>query len=490
MTRFTDALKATLKPDQLLSSWPERLVYERDANGMHTATPSLVLLPDTVEQVRQLVCLHREFGLPLTARGAGTGQSGGALASGEPAGSIISTARLNKMIAINAEQRWACVEPGVRNGDLNALVAPYGLQFAPDPSSQAMATLGGNVAENAGGIHCVRYGVTRDHVLGLELINGEGELIQLGGPAAQSSNFALSDLLCGSEGTLGIITRLWVKLIPLPAYRCAVQVSFTSMQQAMRCVQAIIMQGLVPAALECIDKLTIQCVNKAFGVGLPQQAEAMLLIELDALQEKALDVQLHQLTQLVEALNPLNVEIASEPDTIQKLWAARKGAAASYGLLAPSFYVLDCVVPRPKLVQALDGIEAVGQQFDLTLANVFHAGDGNLHPHLMFEPSNTEQKARVLLAAEQISKLCLSLGGTLSGEHGIGVEKQAWMPWQFSAVDLTVMRRVSEALDTKGLMNPGKMLPVSSCCGTKHQKAQAQVKGLSGKALATQGLWI
>jgi glycolate oxidase subunit GlcD len=489
------ALQMLLPEGLLLLSQGERLVYERDANGMHTQEPLAVALPRSVEEVQAVMKACVQLKLPITSRGAGTGQAGGAVPS--PQAVVLSFARMSRLLELQSQQRWACVEPGLVNAALNATLLPYGLQFAPDPSSQVMATVGGNIGANAGGLHGLRNGVTRDHILGLEVVNSQGERFQLGGAACAASPLALESLILGSEGTFAAVTKAWVRLTPLSPYKQVHLLSFATEEEGCLAVTRLKNKGLTPAAMELMDSLTMRCVNSVFAAGFPQEAAIALLIELEDNTAEGLAWQEGVLNNLLKELKPLQTRVAHTAQEQALLWKARRGAAASYGQLAPSFYVLDCVVPSSRLAEALQGIQAVGMQSGLAIANVFHAGDGNLHPHLMFDPKQAKQVAQVLPAAEAIVKLCLALGGVLSGEHGVALEKKDWLPWAYQNTDLEQMHAVQAAWNPTGLMNPGKSLPQRSCCGAHAGLANASaltsnlpLKGTSPESLHPAGMWI
>jgi glycolate oxidase subunit GlcD len=397
---------------------------------------------------------------------------------------------MNRLLKLDKENRVALVEPGLVNGELNRLVSKEGLFFAPDPSSQSVCTLGGNLAENAGGIHCVKYGVTTDHVLGLEWITGAGIRLALGSPTLHSPAPLICSLLTGSEGTLGVATKLWVRLLPKPSQRKVYLASFSSIASAAKAVSSLTSSGILPSALEFMDRLTVQCVNQRYQVGFPEESEAVLLIELDNVEED-LPYLSHQLETVLSSFCPLQVRKSSTEQEAEELWQARRGAAPSFGVMAPAFYVLDCVIPRSQLVQVLQQIQAVGEQFELKIGNVFHAGDGNLHPHLLFNPMDTAQTERVKAAAELIVSCCLNAGGTLSGEHGIGLEKRGWMTKVFSQSELDRMQAIRKVFDPKHLANPDKVFPLRRACGEAGiQSASEQLKGWKAKELEASPMWI
>ena len=486
-----------------------RLPYQRDANFMLASLPAVVVLPHSSAQVQWCVQRCLALGLPYTARGAGTGLSGGGLALKE--GVLISLARMNQVLAFEPHQRRVLVQAGLANAALNAYLAAeprntQGLYYAPDPSSQVVCTLGGNWAENAGGVHCVKYGMTVDHVLGLQWVTPKGELVETSAgtnPYATAGGVDWNALLVGSEGTLGLLTQAWLALHPKAPHTAVALLAFDALEAAADAVNALFLEGLDPAAVELIDALTVQCVNHTFNVGLPQAAQAVLLVELDAFSAEHLALQQQRLTQAVAPYQPSQQRWATTAAAMAQLWKARKGAVASYGQLAPAFYIMDPVIPRQRVGQALLAIGAIAQQHGLRIANVFHAGDGNLHPHLFYDPYNPQQVAAVHQASHAIMHLCLQLGGTLSGEHGIGWEKVGYMPQAFSPASLEPMYWVQAALDDTGLCNPTKLLPTKRFCGEgncQHGPNQGPmaptassttaVGGTTSQALTQQGLWV
>jgi glycolate oxidase len=405
---------------------------------------------------------------------------------------MISTARLNQIIAIDAEKLTAHVQAGVVNGVLNDALAAYGLMYAPDPSSQKACTLGGNWAANAGGVHCIGYGVTTDHLHALQVVTPQGELLWTA-PNAQESNAltqAFNALYCGSEGTLGILTEAIVQLTPLPKHVGVALLAFDSVELAMQAVTSLTASGLAPKAVEFMDALTIRCVNNTFHVGLPEEAQGVLLVELAYYYEAELIEAYTALEGLVQGWNALSFSWETSPQRRDALWKARKGAVASYGQLSPMFYILDSVIPRSALPYVLREIEAISKKVDLPIANVFHAGDGNLHPHLMFHDTDDATIARVKAGADAIFDLCLSVGGVLSGEHGIGLEKVSHMVDQFDEASLDAQRALWQTLDARGLANPMKQLPQKGCCGESGHHGVHRAKGLSVEGLGRQGLWI
>ncbi len=460
---------------------PEELaVYECDACTLIQKKPDIVALPATPDEVAFIVQTCLAFEVPYTARGAGTGLSGGALPM--RGGVQISLNRMNRIVEIDSPNRTATVEVGVINASLNEALKPHGLFYAPDPSSQSACTLGGNIAENAGGIHCIKYGVTTDHILALEVVLPDGTLTWIGGKNRRSHGPNLVGLMVGSEGTLGIITQAIVKLTPRPEKTRVYLVSFDSVLDAGGAVASIIKNGMLPSALEFMDAFTVRAVNQAFHVGFPEQAEAVLLIELDGYASQVNHDEL-KLTSILEAHHVTQMRIGETEAERAALWKARKATVAAYGRYAPAFYLNDTVIPRSKLVVLLEKIYEVAERYDVIICNVFHAGDGNLHPHVLFDPDHPDQVRRGMQAGEEILHACLAVGGSLSGEHGIGIEKSEHMNLQFSAESLEKMKRLKHAFDPKGLSNPEKIFPMRAACGEARH-------AMSPSLLTGEGLWI
>ena len=442
---------------------PEDLfVYEADGLTLHRARPRAVVLPREKAQVAGVVKICQAFGVPFVARGAGTGLSGGALAL--DGGVVIECARMNQILEVNIEDRYAVVQPGVINLELSKAVAPHGLFFAPDPSSQAACTIGGNVAENSGGPHTLKYGTTTDHVLALEVVLPDGEFASFGSRTGWPQGYDLVGAFVGSEGTLGVVTEATVRLLELPHSVETLLAIFPDVFSACRSVGAIIGAGMVPASLEVIDQRTIAAVEASvYAAGLPTDAGAMLLIELDG-PAVVVAEEVERVRGLIAQSNADRVEVARDDQERERFWRARKGAFGAMGRLAPDLYLYDTVVPRVRLPEVLEQICEIGDRYRLRLSNVFHAGDGNLHPIISFDRRDAEEMKRVLAAGEEILRVCVDAGGVLSGEHGIGNEKQKFMGLLFGEDDLDAMRRLRAAFDPKGICNPGKVLPTPRAC--------------------------
>lgn len=452
--------------DSVFDSRADKAVYACDASVLYPSPPDVVVLPRTTQQVRDLVLWCNEHRIPFTARGAGTGQSGGAITP--EGGVLIGFSRLNRILSLDPHTQTAIVEPGVVNAALTTAAAPHGLFFAPDPSSMAACTLGGNVAENAGGVHCLKYGVTTDHVLGLEVVLPNGDVLDLLHSATPTRHQGLGAnlvaMFCGSEGTLGVITKIRVALTPLPQHTGVFLVGFPTSRQACQAIQAIMGAGLLPSAMEFMDTFTVRAVNEAFALGFPEDVAALLLIELDGPPwQVAADHQ--HVADLLAPHAPSFVEWTTDPPTRQRFWRARKGTVGAYGRTRPAMVVQDTVIPVAALANVLTGIEAICEKHQVIVGNVFHAGDGNMHPNILFHPDDPDEICRVLAANDDIVALSLAVGGALTGEHGVGMEKIAFMQDAYPATTLTLFRHLQQALDPHTLANPAKLLPHRSCCG-------------------------
>ena len=459
-------LVAIVGREYVLHDPADLLIFEYDA-AIDRSLPQVVVLPETAEQVSEVVKLARRHGLPVTPRGAGTGLSGGAIA--EMGGVVLVLTRMTRILEVDHQEGTALVEAGVVNLELSRAVQHYGLYFAPDPSSQRACTVGGNVAENAGGPHCLAYGVTTNHVLGLELVLADGEIVWVGGRIRDLPGYDLTGAVIGSEGTLAIVTKALVRLLRLPEAVFTLLAIFDEMDQASNAVSAIISQGFVPAALEMIDREIIQAVEPALHVGYPMDAEAVLLIELEGLRE-AVAEEGEAVTRVCQAQGAREVRVAEDGPERERLWAGRKGAIGALGRLTPNWYVVDGTVPRTRLPEVLRRVAAVGQKYDFHIANVFHAGDGNLHPNILFDARQPGETQRVLEAGSEIMRICVDAGGTITGEHGIGLEKRRFMPWLFSENDLEAMRRLKAVFGAGELLNPGKIFPASEGPGDTSQE--------------------
>lgn len=457
------------------------MVYEYDGSvdgAVDTAIPAAVVLPTTTEQVVAIVKLACRAGLPVVARGAGTGLSGGAIA--QSGGIIIALTRMDKVLKVDRLERTALVEPGVINLELSDLVRPDGFFFAPDPSSQKACTVGGNVAENSGGPHCLKYGVTTNHILGLEVVLPDGEVIWTRTAGDGYGGLDLTAALVGSEGMFGIVTKALVRLTPSPGAISVQLAAFGSLEDASHAVTGIIAAGNLPASLEMMDNLTIQAVEPAYHAGYPMDAGAVLLIESDGHPAEVED-SVEEITALCIEAGAREVRLANTAHERDLLWKGRKMALAAMGRLAPNYYLHDTVVPRSRLPETLEAVEAISRHHRLQIANVFHAGDGNLHPLMLFDRRNAGDVERVLEASHDLIHECVKFGGTLSGEHGIGTEKRGYMTLVFSENDLRGMAGLKQAFDPDDTFNPNKVIPTGYMCGEVrelHMKAMEQQHGI------------
>jgi len=471
--RLVRELQVAVGPEAVLYTPEDLLVFEYDGT-IDRALPQVVVLPTTAEEVSRVVRLAARWGLPVVPRGAGTGLSGGALA--EHGGITLALSRMRKILEVDPINRVAVVEPGLVNLELSKAVRHLGLYFAPDPSSQRACTIGGNVAENAGGPHCLAYGVTTNHILGLELVLSDGEIVSVGDRSRDVPGYDLTGVLVGSEGTLAIVTKIAVRLLRLPEATRTLLVIFDEVDQASNAVSAVIARGIVPAALEMMDRHVIQAVEPALHVGYPMDAGAVLLIEVDGLEEAVVE-EAEVIEKLCHEYGAREVRLAADAAERELLWAGRKGAIGSLGRLAPNYYVLDGTVPRTKLPAVLRQVNEVGEKYGFRIANVFHAGDGNLHPNILFDERVPGETRRVLDAGTEIMRLCVEAGGTITGEHGIGLEKRDFMPWIFSEDDMEIMGRLKETFRAGSLYNPGKIFPTAKGCGELTQQQITRTLG-------------
>jgi len=451
-------LQAVVGKQYVLHTPEDILVYEYDAT-IERGLPEAVVLPATTQQVAEVVNVARRHNLPVVARGSGTGLSGGAIPA--RGGITIAMSRMRRILEVDVENRLAVVEPGVINLDISKAVASHGLYYAADPASQKACTIGGNVAENAGGPHCLAYGVTQNHILGLEVVLADGSIIWLGGKTADRPGYDLRGVVIGSEGTLAIVTKVIVRLSPLPPATVALLAIFDEVDSASQAVSTIIAQGILPAALEMMDKATMEAVEAAVHAGYPPDAGAVLLIEVDGLEE-SLGPQAEQIEGICRELGAREVRVGFSPQDRERLWAGRKGALGALGRLAPSYFILDGTVPRTQLPRVLRGVYEVGEKYGLRIANVFHAGDGNLHPNILFDEAEPGQVERAVAAGAEILRICVDAGGTITGEHGIGMEKRDFMHWIFSEDDIDAQARIKIAFGTDDGFNPEKIFPASS----------------------------
>jgi glycolate oxidase len=461
VTAIVDELRAALGPGHVLTEPAQLKVYDCDGLTGWRALPALVALPASTAEVQAVVrACHRER-VPFVARGAGTGLSGGALPVAD--GVVISLARMNRILEVDLDAQRVVVEPGVANLDVSRAVAGDGWFYAPDPSSQQVCTIGGNVAENSGGAHCLKNGFTVNHVTGLEIVLPDGELVELGGKALDQEGYDLLGAFVGSEGTLGIATRITLRIVRRPEAVTTLLAGFRTTDGAGAAVSDVIAAGITPAAIEMMDALTIEAAEAACRPGYPEGAAALLLVELDGVA-----AQVAEETDAVERIcaerGAFELRIARDDAERALLWLGRKAAFAAMGRVSPDYYVQDGVVPRTKLPEVLRRIAELEREHGLRVGNVFHAGDGNLHPLVLYDEAKGEaERAKVL--AEAILAACVDAGGSLTGEHGVGVDKACAMPQMFGASDLEAFERLRRAFDPDGLANPGKVVPTPRLCG-------------------------
>jgi glycolate oxidase len=454
-----DDLAAIVGAGGLLRRDEELMVYECDGYTLERSRPEVVVLPRSTAEVASIVRLCNRHGVRFVPRGAGTGLSGGCLPIRAPV--MIGLSRMNRIVSVDLENCTARVEAGVVNRDVTARVAPHGLYYAPDPSSQPACTIGGNVAENSGGPHTLKYGVTTNHVLSVELVRSDGEVVELGGVLDDGPGYDLRGVLIGAEGTFGLVTQATLRLLPLPEdYRTLLAV-FDRVDDASAAVSGIIGRGIVPAALEMMDQLMVEAVEAAYHFGFPKDADAVLIIEIDGLRA-GLARQAQHIEAVCREHGAREVRVAADQAERAALWKSRKRAFGAVGRLAPNYCTQDGVVPRTKVPEILRVIRRIAEEQRLRVANVFHAGDGNIHPILLYDERDRDQVERVLVAGRQILEACVALGGSLTGEHGIGVEKMDLLPLLFAEADLDLMRRVRRVFDPELRSNPHKIFPAES----------------------------
>ena len=441
----------------------ELLTYDADGLTLHRHAPPLVVLPETTEQVAAVVRLCHERGVPFVARGSGTGLSGGAVAEQEAL--LIATSRMRSILSIDLPNQRVTVQPGVINSWVTRAVAGDGFYYAPDPSSQVVCSIGGNVAENSGGVHCLKYGVTSNHVLGLEVVLPDGRVTRFGGGLAETPELDLRGVFIGSEGTLGIATAITLRLLRAPQSVAVLLADFTAMEAAGEAVRMVTAAGVQPAGMEIMDRFTVNAVDDLFGhEEYPRDAAAVLLIELDG-QEREVAAAMAISERLCREAGARTVRRATEEADRALLWKGRKSAFAAAGRITPTYYVQDGVVPRSALPKVLAAIEELSRRYDLPVANVFHAGDGNLHPLILYRGDEPNVIERVQELGAEILRLCLEAGGSITGEHGVGNDKRCYLDWMFDPDDLATMQLVRGAFDPAGLANPGKIFPTPRSCG-------------------------
>ncbi len=466
--------EAVVGKNSVVQRREELLTYECDGLTSYRQRPAAVVLPKTTEQVAQIVKICNQNQIPWVARGAGTGLSGGALPVEDCV--LIVTALMKKILSIDLENQRVVVQPGVINNWVTQAVSGAGFYYAPDPSSQIICSIGGNVAENSGGVHCLKYGVTTNHVMGLKLVLPDGSIVDVGGPVQEMPGYDLTGLFVGSEGTLGIATEITLRILKTAESICVLLADFTTIEESGAAVSDIIGSGIIPAGMEIMDNLSINAVEDVVATGCyPRDAGAILLVEIDGLEvEVATNKQ--RIAEICKKNGARNITTANDPETRLKLWKGRKAAFAAAGHVSPDYYVQDGVIPRTQLSFILREIEELSKKYGYRVANVFHAGDGNLHPLILYDNSVPGALEKVEELGGDILKLCVQVGGSLSGEHGIGADKRCYMTDMFNQVDLETMQWVREVFNPQGLANPGKMFPTPRTCGEAARAVQIEKK--------------
>jgi glycolate oxidase len=469
-------LRRVVGDEAVIVSANDLRIFERDGS-IEGAVPDAVVLASTTDQVAGVMKVAAKHDIPVVPRGAGTGLSGGAVTI--KGGIALQVTRMRRILEIDPVGHTAMVEPGVVNQELSLAAAQHGLFYAPDPSSQKACTIGGNAAENSGGPHCLYYGVTTNHVLGMEVVFADGSVRWVSGDVPDRVGYDLCGVLVGSEGTLCAITKIKVKLLRIPPSVATLLVAFPSIETASQAVSAVIGHGIVPSALEMMDSVTVGAVEAHYHAGYPTDAGAVLLVEVDGTAESTRELTA-AIGKVLAANHGYGLREAQTPAERELLWAGRKGAIGALGRIKPNYYLHDGVVPRSRLPQVLSAVGEIGEHYRLPVANVFHAGDGNLHPNILFDMRDTEVLHQVESAGEEMLRAVVELGGALSGEHGIGLEKSAFMPWIYSPDDLDAMHRVKDVFDPAGLLNPGKIFPDRS-------RGKVHLAGRTG--LAVEAKW-
>jgi glycolate oxidase len=462
MKGLADTLARIAGAEHVITDPAELRTYECDGLTSHRSVPSIAVLPGTAGETEAIVAACAKAGVPFVARGSGTGLSGGALP--HPSGVLIVMSRMRRILEIDPVARRAVVEPGVTNLSVSKAAAPHGLFYAPDPSSQVVCSVGGNVAENSGGAHCLKHGFTVHHVTGIEIVTPEGELTWLGDGTGIPAGYDLVGAFTGSEGTLGIVTKIVVKLTPLPERVHTLLAAYATTSEGGRAVSDIIAAGITPAAIEMMDALSIEAAEKAVRCDYPEGAGAVLIVELDG-PAAEVEAELTTVREIAARAGATEIRAADDPEQRQRIWAGRKSAFAAVGRISPAFIVQDGVVPRSALGDVLATISDLSREHGCRVANVFHAGDGNLHPLVLYDDSVPGQSEAAELLSGAILDACIERGGSITGEHGVGVDKSRYMPKMFTDEDLDTMQLVRCAFDPKSLCNPGKIFPTPRLCG-------------------------
>ena len=450
-----------LSEESVINDHDELKVYETDGLTAYHQLPMIVVLPDTTAQVAKILKICTSEGVKVVPRGAGTGLSGGALPLAD--GVTVGLAKFNRILDIDYGNRTATVQTGVTNLAITQAVEAKGFYYAPDPSSQIACTIGGNVAENSGGVHCLKYGVTTNNILGLEMVLIDGEIIRLGGKHMESAGYDLLGLIAGSEGLLGVITEVTVRILPRPASARALLVGFSTVEAGGKCVVEIISAGVIPSGMEMMDKAAIHAAEDYSDAGYPLDVEALLIVELDG-PKAEVDHLLQRVEEIATSCGAVNIRASKNEDERLKFWAGRKAAFPAIGRISPDYYCMDGTIPRGRLPEVLARVTDLSDKYNLRVANVFHAGDGTLHPLILYDANKPDELERAEKFGADILKLCVEVGGVLTGEHGVGVEKRDLMGTMFNEQDLNQQQRVKCAFDTEGLLNPGKVFPTLHRC--------------------------
>ena len=455
------ALSQIVPGEGVIVAEEERRAYETDGLTAYRQVPLLAVLPSTTDQVSRILAYCHEHGVKVVPRGAGTSLSGGALPLAD--GIILGMAKFNRVLEIDFANRCAVVQPGVTNLGISLAVQHAGFFYAPDPSSQIACTIGGNIAENSGGVHCLKYGLTTNNVLGLEMVLINGEVVRLGGKHLDAEGYDLLGVMTGSEGLLGVVTEVTVRILRKPTTARALLMGFPSNETAGRCVAEIIAAGIIPGGMEMMDKPAIHAAEDFVRVGYPLDVEALLIVELDG-PPAEVDHLIGEVEKIARGNGAVSLRISSSEEERLAFWAGRKAAFPAVGRISPDYYCVDGTIPRKRLPDVLAHMRALSQQHGLRVANVFHAGDGNLHPLILYDANNPGELERAEAFGADILRFCVEVGGVLTGEHGVGVEKRDLMPAMFDEIDLNQQQRLKCAFDPDGLLNPGKVFPQLHRC--------------------------
>ncbi len=458
---IVDALRAIVPGEGVIDAESERRAYECDGLTAYRQLPLVVVLPSTVEQVSRVLRTCKEMGVKVVPRGAGTSLSGGALPLAD--GVLLGMGKFNRILDIDYANRCVVAQPGVTNLGISNAVAHEGFYYAPDPSSQIACTIGGNIAENSGGVHCLKYGLTTNNVLGLEMVLMDGTVVRLGGRHLDPGGYDLMGVITGSEGLLGVVTEVTVRILRKPATARAVLIGFPSNEQGGDCVAAIIAAGIIPGGMEMMDRPAIHAAEAFVQAGYPLDVEALLIVELDG-PAAEVDHLIERVAEIARARGACSLRVSTSEEERLSFWAGRKAAFPAVGRISPDYYCMDGTIPRKALPLVLNRMQAMSERHGLRVANVFHAGDGNLHPLILYDANKPGELERAEEFGNDILRLCVEVGGVLTGEHGVGVEKRDLMTDQFAAVDLEQQQRLKCAFDPDGLLNPGKVFPTLHRC--------------------------